>query len=362
MPFATVHFPIPAQGLVMMHKLREYRRLRELSWSNLKIDPKSSLTKKTQIARQMMAYKPYAVADLADILLKQEKEGEALKAELERIAQVDERKVQAAREKRRNLMIEWAKRARRGEVPKVKKQIDEVLARWTAATGRQRDKLRNKLRVLRATYQMLRKAENSVTWTWWKWSWDVSEKELKNNSVESKRGKIVLKGKRRVAIPRREPRESFIPTTERVRIDWYDLRDAEYAAKWPDAVAHGQIDRPKLLEKTRHGHARPTPGINLTPAWKAAYKLAAKAATDARVKDKKERRQLIMKIINRKHKEFKLGKAPAMTPTLELRSGNRKRVEIIRNKAKDGEKTRDVVSRGRLYHLPLESSRQTVAA
>ena len=355
MPFATVHFPIPQQGLTAMRKLREYRRLRELSWHNPTYDSKSLVTLKKQRMRQMMAYKPYAVADLADILLKQEAEGKELTAKLQKVAAGNDRKIEAARAKRREDLIELAKRAQSGEINELENKIPGVLALWREATGRRKLALRRRLGKLHALKKELTVAQDCVKWNWWKFVWEVSEEEVKKNKVEIKRPKVRRKGKKRYVLPERPPRESFVPSSEGVRIDWYNVKDAEYAATWPDAVAHAQFDRPSLLERSRHGHTRPTPNPAMVPAWNAAFKLAVKAAEHANVDDKKMFKEFVYKVMHRKHKHYKLTKAPGVTPTLMVQNGQFKHVERIKYKDEMNNRSRDIVMGGRLYHLPLES-------
>ena len=355
MPFATVHFPIPQQGLTAMRKLREYRRLRELTWDNPKYDPKSLLTPRKQKIRQMMAYKPYAVADLADILLKQEDEGKEITAKLQKIATGSDRRIEAARTKRREFLIELAKRAQSGEINELENRIPDVLALWRAAKGRRKLALRRRLGKLHALKKELTLAQNCVKWNWLKFDWEVSEEEVRKNKLELKRPKLRRKGKKRYILPETQPRESFVPSSEGVRIDWYDLKDAEYAAKWPNAVAHAQFDRPSLLERSRHGHSRPTPNPAMVPAWNAAFKLAVKAAEHANVDDKKAFNEFVYKVMHRKHKHYKLTRAPGVTPALMLKNGRFTHVERIKYKDEMSKRSRDIVMGGRLYHLPLES-------
>ena len=355
MPFATVHFPIPEQGLTAMRKLREYRRLRELSWNNPTYDPESSLTMKKQAMRQMMAYKPYAVADLADILMKQDAEGKELIVKLQERAAKNDRMIAAARAKRRDQLINLAKRAKKGEITDLENKIPDAITQWRAATGRRKLFLRKELRKLHILKKEMVVAQESAKWNWWNFSWDVSDEEVKKNKLELKRPKMRKKGKRRYIVPQKEPQESFVPSTNGVRIDWYNLKDAEYAAKWPDAVAHAQFDRPILLERSRHGHVRPTPNPTMVPAWNAAFKLAAKAAEHAEVEGKEAVKQFIYKVMHRKHKHYKLTKAPGVTPALILQNGQYKQMERIKYKDGQDEKSRDIVLNGRLYHLPAEN-------
>lgn len=355
MPFATVHFPIPQQGLAAMRKLREYRRLRELSWHDTTYDPKSLLTPKKQMMRQMMAYKPYAVADLADILLKQEAEGKELTAKLQKVAAGYDRKIEAARAKRRQELIDLMKRARNGEVIKVEKNIPGVLEQWRAATGRRKLALRRRLGKLHTLKKALTVSQECVKWNWWKFDWQVSEEEIRKNRVELKRPKIRRKGKRKYIVPEKQLRESFVPSAEGIRIDWYNLKDAEYAAKWPNAVAHAQFDRPSLLERSRHGHIRPTSNPAMVPAWNAAFRLAAKAAEHAKLEDQKAVKEFISKVMHRKHKHYKLTKAPGVTPALMIQNGQYKQVERIRYQGGRHERSRDIIMNGRLFSLPLAS-------
>ena len=336
-----------------MRKLREYRRLREVSWDKPTYDPESLLSAKRQRIRQMMAYKPYAVADLADILMKQDAEGKELTARLHERAAENDQRIEAAREERREELISLAKRARGGEIAKLESRIPDVTAQWNAAEGRRKLKLRKHLRKLQNLVKALAVAQESVKWNWWKLSWDVSDEEIKKNKVELGAPKYRRKGKRTYIVPPKEPKEWFVSLTDGVKIDWYNVKDAEYAAKWPDAVTHAQFDRPALLERSRHGHVRPTPNPAMVPAWNAAFKLAAQAAEHARVEGKEAVKQFIYKVMHRKHKHYKLTKAPGLTPALMLQNGKYKQIEPIKYKHAQ-EKSRDVVLRGRRYRLPID--------
>ena len=91
----------------------------------------------------------------------------------------------------------------------------------------------------------------------------------------------------------------------------------------------------------------------MVPAWNAAFKLAAQAAEHARVEGKEAVKQFIYKVMHRKHKHYKLTKAPGLTPALMLQNGKYKQIEPIKYKHAQ-EKSRDVVLRGRRYRLPID--------
>ncbi|KAI9802723.1 MAG: hypothetical protein M1825_002745 [Sarcosagium campestre] len=77
LPLAKVSFPFPAQGLLAFQKLREYRKLHELSWSA--DDPRmrnpkqpEQLLGRKQRAKQLMDQKANSIADLAAVLKRQQ--------------------------------------------------------------------------------------------------------------------------------------------------------------------------------------------------------------------------------------------------------------------------------------------------
>ncbi|KAH0544360.1 hypothetical protein FGG08_001501 [Glutinoglossum americanum] len=84
-PFATISFPSPFQGLKALHKLREYRKLHELSYplELIKGENGRLLGKKAR-GKILMNQKENSVADIAAVLMGQE--GDLEKALKEREA------------------------------------------------------------------------------------------------------------------------------------------------------------------------------------------------------------------------------------------------------------------------------------
>ncbi|KAI9799888.1 MAG: hypothetical protein M1833_003810 [Piccolia ochrophora] len=79
-PMATISFPHGTQGLLAYQKLREYRRLHELSWPvdqfRSPTDPNQMMSKK-QRGRKLMDQKANTVADIAAVLQGQEEMADA---------------------------------------------------------------------------------------------------------------------------------------------------------------------------------------------------------------------------------------------------------------------------------------------
>jgi Transcriptional regulation of mitochondrial recombination len=72
-PFATISFPSPFQGLKALHKLREYRKLHELSYPLELIQDKGGrLLGKKARGKVLMNQKANSVADIAAVLKGQE--------------------------------------------------------------------------------------------------------------------------------------------------------------------------------------------------------------------------------------------------------------------------------------------------
>jgi hypothetical protein len=72
-PFATISFPSPFQGLQALHKLREYRKLHELSYPlGLIKGEKGRLLGKKARGKVLMDQKANSVADIAAVLKGQE--------------------------------------------------------------------------------------------------------------------------------------------------------------------------------------------------------------------------------------------------------------------------------------------------
>lgn len=79
-PMAAVSFPVALQGLQAYRKLREFRKMHELSWDpeDFRVDEHHMMSKK-QRGRKLMDQKANTVADLAAVLHQQEQAGEEAK-------------------------------------------------------------------------------------------------------------------------------------------------------------------------------------------------------------------------------------------------------------------------------------------
>ncbi|KAL6721731.1 hypothetical protein ACLMJK_000836 [Lecanora helva] len=119
-PFAMVYFPSPHAGLAAYRKLREFRRLHETT-SNLEDFEKNCPRKKR--GRELMNQKANSIADLAAVLLQQEKgpsEGRVRSAET-RMAIVERLKKQKGEKKVKKNPL---------DVKKELEGVDGVIVRW----------------------------------------------------------------------------------------------------------------------------------------------------------------------------------------------------------------------------------------
>ncbi|KAI9698765.1 MAG: hypothetical protein M1836_003875 [Candelina mexicana] len=73
-PLATISFPEPQQGLTAFRKLREYRKLHELSYPlDVIKDKNGKLLSKKQRGKKLMDQKANSIADIAAVLQSREK-------------------------------------------------------------------------------------------------------------------------------------------------------------------------------------------------------------------------------------------------------------------------------------------------
>lgn len=136
-PMATISFPHPPQGLSAFRKLREYRRMHELSIpledirDKTKNDPTALIERKKR-ARLLMDQKANSVADMAAVLKKQDEAGPVWDKTEEATASVVSAKG-APRGRSRTLINAWllGKKEAAAESEQVKRSgVEGVTISW----------------------------------------------------------------------------------------------------------------------------------------------------------------------------------------------------------------------------------------
>lgn len=197
LPLATISFKTPAQGLTAFRKLREFRRLHETAYPLELVRQKEGKNKgllmgKKQRGRVLMDQKANSVADMAAVLIQQEKdEQEAAAAAAAEAKNADEE--------------------RSVHVGKGKKKKKKVAAATTAPT------------VADSTSTSTSTSTSPLTEV------GASEKV----STETQEGQTEIKAA--------AEGENKSATTQGVRIRWSNLLDAQFAETWPASVVHDRL-------------------------------------------------------------------------------------------------------------------------
>jgi hypothetical protein len=176
-PFATVKFPKPEQGFMAIQHLREYRKLRDHCWdwkptseeiAHAKHElaetgraPKFELNLPTKRERQLllMDQRAYSVADLADILEKQEKRVAKVAAAEKKDAEEE----QAAEDAKWQKVLDLAAEANSGGINKVEAHIKKLEARIEASVvDRTKAKSKSGIMVLRMKRNELVRAKEAA--------------------------------------------------------------------------------------------------------------------------------------------------------------------------------------------------------
>lgn len=178
-PLLTVHFPSEAQGLAALRKLREYRKLHELSWSQ---------ADRTRVRRE---------------------ETVAAKKEFEELGAKIQKKTRARQAKRE-----------RGRL--IMDQKANAIADL-AAVLKEQDVLANTPETVARKQKMEEEAANP------KATPETTQASRPKHGPLPKRGPL-----------RKQAAAENIPiyTLDGVRIRWANPLDAEYAESWPAAVQH----------------------------------------------------------------------------------------------------------------------------
>jgi hypothetical protein len=176
-PFATVKFPKPEQGLLAIQSLREYRKIRDHCWTwkptpqeiekakqDLRQTGKTELANlnlptKKERQKLLMDQRAYSVADLADVLERQEQlffEREEAKAKSDVARQaIDDSKWQK--------ILDLAAEARDGGVEKVEAHILKLEERFESTpSAKRKAKSRSGIMVLKMKRNELTRAREAV--------------------------------------------------------------------------------------------------------------------------------------------------------------------------------------------------------
>lgn len=260
-------FPSGQQGLDALKKLREFRKLHELSWN--KHNPEWSKETKKKLIRLIMDQRQNTSADLAKVLSIQEemgawmakkgndrrhernqylgkrwKEIEALAQKVEegKIKELD-RKIRDCKSERGNKLHDDKEVHRLDkEASRIRREIRELL--WASHIVKQRDSL---------------DAHNEKTFERELWRMKKEEAALR------KQGKHDLANRLRIPKKKRsyEVRNKLIPKSLKamptpyslkgIEIQWADLYDAEYAGEtWPQAVVHAPIQSRRIVTEEEY--------------------------------------------------------------------------------------------------------------
>jgi hypothetical protein len=176
-PFATVKFPVPEQGLLAIQSLREYRKLRDYCWTwkhtpqeiakakeDLKVTGRTELSQlslptKKERQKLLMDQRAYSVADLADVLEKQEK----LLSEREEAENKAEEERQALDDAKWQSVLDLAAEARDGGVEKVEAHILKLEERFEQTpSAKRKGKSRSGIMVLKMRRNVLIRAREAV--------------------------------------------------------------------------------------------------------------------------------------------------------------------------------------------------------
>lgn len=284
-PLLSVSFPSAPQGLSAFRKLREYRKLHELSWNTHTV-PNAGLLDlenpyvrvntvrppRKERSRMIMDQRANSIADLAQVLREQEQLGaETEKQRIER-EQAEETRV-------REELISLAEEERNGGLPVLEaaiqaqeSAINDMRARKQAAqpdAPSRKDVHRQilALNALKLKHQKMIAAKDTFEQGHARL---IKQAESKSESGELKQGASELEldieppaifyrpTERSGSTPRRgnvkqevAKKQTPVYTAQGIVIRWSNPLDAEFAESWPTAVEHQDAGY------TRHVAARP---------------------------------------------------------------------------------------------------------
>ncbi|KAB8360924.1 hypothetical protein FH972_024656 [Carpinus fangiana] len=202
-PLATLTFPSGRQGLNAYKELREFRMRHEHEWDF----PDLVRAPKAKVARRLQDQKANSIADMAYVLLRQD-----------RVARYQSQHDET--EQLKNEAAEEKAKARVAELRKLKEEAQkdttpEGITKFKALKAEKQHLVRNLGKPVE---------HRSVAGLW---------SPINDKRPKAKRGVGRLRGLR--GAPRM--------TMEGVRIEWANILDAEFAANWPQSVIHDTITR-----------------------------------------------------------------------------------------------------------------------
>ncbi|OCK74920.1 hypothetical protein K432DRAFT_386523 [Lepidopterella palustris CBS 459.81] len=226
-PLYTVTFSNPAQGLSAYQKLREFRRLHELCWDTTNPE-KLKLHRKARITF-LMNQKANSIADLAKVLFMQAEKGVEMEENIKRRKE-EVAKVAAAK---------WAEiealaaRADSGEVKTIEKELERLMPMYERRAEKEKERIGKAIALQKKYRKRLLWAQSLVRAR-------KAEDAAKEAAICAAKKKTKSDTKITVSvIPKRLRRRLPKPMTlDGVSIQWANLSDAEYAAKWPEDVVH----------------------------------------------------------------------------------------------------------------------------
>ncbi|KAI9667351.1 MAG: hypothetical protein M1821_000166 [Bathelium mastoideum] len=308
-PLASVTFPHTNQGLDAFRKLREYRRLRDVTWDR---EAEGMPPEKKRRKQVLMDQKATSIADLAAILHRQEKFGSESLAEAQRVrAEHDAKAVEEQRQLEAELQ-NLAKRARNGEIAELEAQIANLSSQTQgidssdalASQGEERRKLEQKILGLRQLKNSMKRADEAVQAGTVS---DIAKKQVTRRIIDralvGQAPKDILReqslidgswppprfGRRRILSI---PKPVTYYTVSGVRIAWSNVLDTEYAESWPAAVQHTHMGF------TRHTAASPDqpPQMEVSvrrgsPADENAFRMRKRAEAERKEEERKAARR-----------------------------------------------------------------------
>jgi hypothetical protein len=301
-PYCTVTFPTAYQGLIAYRKLREFRRLHEVSWD--KTQPELLKFPRKYRIRALMDQKANAVADLAQVLEIQRTQASLMKENIQNLAI----RKQEFLAKKWAEIEELAKKAEQGEVARLEpeiKRLEDSLPRKT--TDKEKERITKAIRLQTHRLKKLQWAQRQIA------AREGAEKiaaPLEMVKVtEEKEGDQATATTETLALPAPKinlnnpvttsvlprhlqgtPPEPF--SLEGVVVEWADLYDAEYAKDWPEAVTHDVMGTVRRRPPIPNGDRIAFPVFE--PVAIAEAEAAEKARAEEEEKKKKEAEEKAM--------------------------------------------------------------------
>ncbi|KAF2015066.1 hypothetical protein BU24DRAFT_451960 [Aaosphaeria arxii CBS 175.79] len=257
-------FPTSRQGIGALKKLREFRKVHELSWD--KTNPEWKRSTKKGLITKIMDQRANSVADLAKVLSMQEIQAESMEEKT-----ANRKTLQEAYLKKKWAELEaLAASIETGAVKELEKKIRDcksvlgekkVDAQEAARLNKAMAEHRHKLKEILWAQHIIRQLEETEK------TLDASH-ETRIKHIKSRIESLRSQGRNdeadAIKLPERPEntvRTQFLPkalkslptpfTLNGVEIHWADLQDAERASEWPEAVLHDTLAA--IVKKRKDG-------------------------------------------------------------------------------------------------------------